>query len=163
MKRTGAILLVGLVAIALGGVALAGLSRNYSVHLTGAQELPVAIDTGAQGQAIFHLSKDGTSISYKLITANIVDVTQAHIHVVRLPNGTGPITVWLYPSAPPLQLIPGRSDGVLAEGTFTAADLVGPLAGGSLEDLLEEIAAGTAYVNVHTLANPPGEIRGDLP
>lgn len=163
MKRATAVVLAGVLGLVLVGLAVAGMNRNYSVHLTGAQELPLAIDTQAQGQAIFHISKDGTSVSYRLITANIVDVLQAHIHVVRQPNGTGPVVVWLYPEdGPPAELIPGRSDGVLAQGTFTAADLVGPLAGMTLEDLFDEIAAGTAYVNVHTSANPPGEIRGDL-
>lgn len=162
MKRATAVVLAGVAGLVLVGLAVAGMNRNHSVHLNGAQELPVAIDTQAQGQAIFHISKDGQSVSYKLITANIVDVLQAHIHVVRAANGTGPVVVWLYPSGPPPQLIPGRSDGVLAEGTFTAADLVGPLAGMSLEALFAEIAAGTAYVNVHTAANPPGEIRGDF-
>jgi hypothetical protein len=39
---------------------------------------------------------------------------------------------------------------VLAEGTITAAHLTGPLAGKSLLDLLEAMASGNAYVNVHT-------------
>jgi hypothetical protein len=62
---------------------------------------------------------------------------------------------------------------VLAEGTFTAANLVGPLAGHPLSDLLAAIQSGNAYVNVHTndgqgAANtgpgdfPGGEIRGQL-
>jgi hypothetical protein len=54
------------------------------------------------------------------------------------------------------------SNGTLAEGTFTAANLVGPLAGATLADLLAEMEAGNSYVNVHTLAFPPGEIRGQV-
>ena len=66
------------------------------------------------------------------------------------------------PSAPPPQLIPGRFQGVLAEGAITQASLVGSLAGQSLSVLLDNIASGLAYVNVHTSQFPPGEIRGQI-
>jgi hypothetical protein len=132
----------------------------FQTHLTGDQEVP-ANDSRAQGQAIFRLSADGTELHYRLIVANIQNVTQAHIHVGPA-TGTGPISVWLYPSSPPLQLIAGRSSGVLAEGVITADDLVGPLLGMTLVDLLDEILAGNAYVNVHTSQFAPGEVRGQL-
>ena len=103
----------------------------------------------------------GTSLHYKLIVANLVDTLQAHIHVGP-PGENGPVVAFLYPSAPPAQLIPGRFSGVLAEGEITAADLIGPLAGASLADLLDEITAGNTYVNAHTVVNPGGEIRGPI-
>lgn len=137
-----------------------GNSMNFTASLKGREEVP-PVDTNAQGQAIFHVSKDGDSISYKLIAANIENVLMAHIHVAP-PGVNGPVVVWLYPEAPPPQLIPGRFDGVLATGTFTAADLVGPLAGASLDDLITEIQAGNTYVNVHTSQYPGGEIRGQI-
>lgn len=135
-------------------------SSNFRAHAQGSSEVP-AVETTAQGQAIFALAADGESIVYQLNVANIDDVLMSHIHLA--PAGeNGPIVVWLYPSAPPPQLIPGRTDGVLAEGVFTADDLVGPLAGMELEDLLDAIRDGGAYVNVHTSANPPGEVRGQI-
>jgi hypothetical protein len=151
MIIVGMLLSVGLVAAE---------NRNFRTHLTGDEEVP-ANDSRAQGQAIFQLSKDGTAIEYKLIVANIENVTQAHIHLA--PAGVnGPIVVWLYPSAPPAQLIPGRSQGALAEGTITEAQFVGPLAGQPLSALLDALHNGTAYVNVHTSQYPPGEIRGQI-
>jgi hypothetical protein len=134
--------------------------QNFRAHLSGGQEVP-AVDTLAQGQAILQLNKDGTELRYKLIAANIVDILQAHIHV-GARDVNGPVVAFLYPDAPPAVLIPGRFDGVLAEGTVTADDLVGPLAGGELGDLIAEMVAGNTYVNVHTVANPGGEIRGQL-
>ena len=152
-----AVCVLGLVPV---GLAVAGQSRNFSVHLSGDLELPIR-DTDAQGQAVFHLSKDGTTVSYKLITANIRNVTMAHIHIGPATCNC-PVGVWLYPDGPPAQLVPGRSDGVLAAGTFTAADFVGPLAGRSMADLIALMESGGAYVNVHTSQFPPGEIRGNL-
>jgi hypothetical protein len=97
-----------------------------------------------------------------------------HIHTA--PAGSnGPIVVWLYPSTAvaPGPLGQGRIDGVIAQGTFTAANLVGPLAGHPLSDLLAVIRSGGAYVNAHTNDGvapgnsgpgdfPGGEIRGQL-
>lgn len=134
--------------------------RNFRTHLQGDNEVP-AVETNAQGQATFKVSKDGNSISYKLIVSNIENVMMAHIH--NAPAGeNGGVVVWLYPDAPPPALIEGRFQGVLAEGTFTADDLVGSMAGQSLDDLIEEIKAGNTYVNVHTTQVPSGEIRGQI-
>jgi hypothetical protein len=86
----------------------------------------------------------------------------AHIHCCAPPGENAGVVVWLYPEAPPPQLIPGRHDGVLATGTITDADLVGIFAGMTVDDLVDEIVAGNAYVNVHTQQFPAGEIRGQL-
>lgn len=137
-----------------------GAGHNFGTHLSGGEEVP-ANSSRAQGQAVFTLSADGLSLSYTLIVANIVDVTQAHIHMA--PAGAnGGVVAWLYPSAPPLQLIPGRSQGILGQGVITAANLVGALAGQTLQDLLDAITAGNTYVNVHTVQLAPGEIRGQI-
>ena len=138
----------------------AGDPHQYGTHLTGDNEVPTNGSKG-QGQATFHLSADGTELHYKLNVANIENVTQAHIHL-GVAGANGPVTVWLYPSAPPSQLIPGRSQGVLNEGVITSANLMGPLAGQTLDDLLARIQSGGAYVNVHTSQFPPGEIRGQI-
>lgn len=149
-----------LLALTLPLAAAQASPRNFVAPLSGDQEVPPA-DTDATGVSIFQLSRDGSELSYRLNVANIENVTQAHIHVgARGVNG--PVVVWLYPDGPPAQLIPGRTSGTLATGTITADDLVGPLAGASLDDLLDTIRAGNAYVNVHTLQFPPGEIRGQI-
>jgi len=154
-------------------VALAAFNGNFGTHLQGRYEVPLR-DTSAQGQAIFRVSDDGSSVDYKLIASNIDNAFMSHIHLGP-PTVNGPIVMWLYPSTAPVPgpLGSGRHDGVLAEGTFTAADLVGPLAGHPLSELLDAIHAGNAYVNVHTNDGvdgvntgpgdfPGGEIRGQL-
>jgi hypothetical protein len=42
------------------------------------------------------------------------------------------------------------------------ANLVGPLQGKQLSDLIALLQNGQAYVNVHTEQNPNGEIRGTI-
>jgi hypothetical protein len=162
MKRRSVLAVATLVA-ALGLAATGGAVGTPAVHvapLSGAEEVP-AVDTNARGVGVVKVSADGKSLSYKLIVANIENVLQAHIHVA--PAGeNGPVVAFLYPSGPPPVLIPGRSDGVLASGTITAANLVGPLAGESLDVLVDEIREGNTYVNVHTTQFPGGEIRGPL-
>jgi hypothetical protein len=130
--------------------------------------------TLAQGQAIFRISDDGQSVAYTLIAANIDNAFMAHIHVA--PVGVnGPIVEWLFPSTAPVPgpAGTGRFDGVLASGTFTAANLVGPLAHHPLSDLISAMRNGGAYVNIHTDDGiappntgpgdfPGGEIRGQL-
>ena len=133
---------------------------SFRAHLSGDQEVP-AVETRATGQTIFKLSKDGTELSYKLIVANLEDIRMAHIHLAPVGDNGG-VVVWLYPSSPPPQLIEGTTSGILAEGVITSADLVGSLEGGDLQDLLDNMVAGNAYVNVHTVENPGGEIRGQI-
>lgn len=133
---------------------------SFRAHLSGDEEVP-AVETDATGQTIFKLSKDGTALHYKLIVANIENVTMAHIH--NAPAGeNGGVVAWLYPEGPPPALIPGRTDGILAEGVITEDDLTGALADGSLQDLLDLMIAGETYVNVHTSQFPAGEIRGQI-
>lgn len=158
-----AAMLLGLISVATAPAVQAQSppeQRNFIAALSGDQEVP-AVTTDARGQAKFQVSLDGTELHYRLIVSNIENVTQAHLHLA--PAGqNGAVVAWLYPSAPPAQLIPGRTDGVLATGTITEADLVGPLAGSSLDDLIAAIAAGDVYANVHTSQFPGGEIRGQL-
>jgi hypothetical protein len=144
------------------GVGSPPAARNFTAPLDSRQEVAATpVVSQGTGVGIFQLNREGTELSYKLIVANIENVTQAHIHLA--PAGAnGPVVAWLYPSGPPSVLIPGRSDGILAEGVITGDDLVGPLVGLSLDDLLAAMRAGNTYVNVHTLQFPPGEIRGQI-
>ena len=135
-------------------------ARNFRTHLSGDEEVPPA-DTKATGEAIFRLSKKDGTLYYKLIVANIENVRMAHIHMAEAGSNGG-VVVWLYPSSAPPVLIPGRFQGILAEGVITADNLVGALAGKSLDDLLEAMSNGKTYVNVHTNQFPGGEIRGQI-
>lgn len=92
----------------------------------------------------------------------------AHIYLA-LEGENGSIAVSLVPdtagflSGGPFIPDPGVTlNGILVEGTATASDLVGPLTGSTIEGLVNEITAGNACVNVHTIEFRPGEIRGQI-
>jgi hypothetical protein len=168
----------GLFAIPSAISASASMGRGgetFVAHLSAAPGV-----TTSTGEAIFHLSSDGTMLSYRLIVANINDVFMAHIHFID-----GSIIVWLYPNpnvvgssgqlgcigilsggSPSLcpGLIQGRFSGVLAQGTITAANLASSdcvgCNGFTFSELIQAIQSGNAFVNVHTLSNPAGEIQG---
>lgn len=118
-----------------------------------------AVESDATGVAQFWLSDDGTSMRYRLNVANIDEVVQAHIHV-GAADANGPVVVFLFGPVTPGE--GERTNGTLATGTFTGADLIGPLAGQPLSALLDEIRSGNTYVNVHTLDYPMGEIRDQV-
>ncbi|CAN5231083.1 hypothetical protein BH23GEM2_BH23GEM2_14280 [soil metagenome] len=154
---------------------------NLGTHLTGDEEVlasePHPSVSKAQGQAIFRVNANGTSVNFRLIAANIENVIMAHIHCGR-PGENGPIRMWLHPvigaSGAPLAAGGGRFSGVLASGTFSPVGQVCPAANvGQDMPLLDAMRAGLTYVNVHTNDGvdpgntgpgdfPGGEIRGQI-
>jgi len=157
---------------------------NLGTHMSGAEEVcPTCVastpaDSRAQGEAIFRVSADGSTVDFRLIASNIDNVFMSHIHCGR-PGQNGPIRMWLYPGTPGPTGTPGaagsgRQSGVLASGTFSPAGVVCPASAvGQNMPLLDAMRAGLTYVNVHTddgvaPANtgpgdfPGGEIRGQL-
>jgi hypothetical protein len=154
VKRSIFMLLVLVLTLfAAASVAAQGNSNNFRAHLRGGEEVP-AVDTDAQGQVIVKFNKDG-SLSYKLIVANIENVRVAHIHC-GVAGVNGPVGVTLY-GGPTV-----TTNGVLAQATVTAPDEGNGCGWQTIADVLAAAQAGGAYVNVHTDANPPGEIRGQL-
>ncbi len=167
MRKALLALLVLAAVLATVGPAAAGTNRNFVAHLSGDEEVP-ARDTQAQGQAILHLSKDGTALHYKLIVANIENVVAAHIHCA--PAGVnGPVGVTLFMGSPG----GGRVDGILAEATVTTPDAGNACGWTDLASVVAAMRSGNAYVNVHTNDGvgptntgpgdfPGGEIRGQI-
>jgi hypothetical protein len=134
-------------------------AKNFVAHLSGDNEVP-ANDSRGEGEIKLQLSPDGQSLHYRVISSNIHNVVVSHIHLA--PAGVnGPVFVFLFG---PVAAAGGRTDGVLATGTITAANLVGPLAGHPLSDVIAAFEAGNAYANVHTNDGvaPTGTGPGDL-
>lgn len=155
---------------------------NMRTHLTGDEEVlatsPHPSVSPAQGQAIFRI--DGTMVEFRLMSTNINNVVQAHIHC-GIQGLVGPIAQWLFPQTTGGPQLPNpgilEQNGVLATGTFNAAGVTCPT-GSSANPanglpLLTAMRNGWTYVNVHTNDGvaptntgpgdfPGGEIRGQI-
>ena len=164
MSRIRILILTGVTVFALIGVtaAVAGMNHFGASPLKGSEENP-PVDTQGVGVAQFKLNKDGDAIQFKLNVANLTDIVQAHIHC-GADGVNGPVVVFLYGPGPTI-----TTQGTLSEGTFTDVNVIDRASstecpGGisDFDDLLEKIRSGDAYVNVHTVANPTGEIRAQI-
>jgi hypothetical protein len=160
MKRTVVAALITTCALAIGGVALAK-TLQYRATAVGEFEVPPR-PTSAEADLKLKLDDKRDVARYDLkITEPIENVQQAHLHMA--PEGVnGPIVAWLYPEdVEQVILIPGETDGRLARGTISEADLRGPLAG-DWEGFVEALQNGDVYVNVHTVQFPGGEVRDQV-
>ena len=129
-------------------------ARKFTTHLSGDEEVP-PVETQAQGQASFSFDRDAAALDFRLIVANTDDVVAAHIHCGGV-GVNGPVGITLFTGGPT------SINGVLASGTAAAPDSANACGWDSLSDVRTAMRNGLTYVNVHTLANPGGEIRGQI-
>jgi hypothetical protein len=123
--------------------------RRFTARLSGAAEVP-PVNTRAKGFATFTARR--SSLDFLALARRLEDVTAAHIHLGD-PGENGPVVAVLFSTDDPID-VRARS----ATGKLRDADLVV----GSIDDLVDVLRGGFAYVNVHTVANPGGEIRGQI-
>ncbi|WP_413242497.1 CHRD domain-containing protein [Paenibacillus sp. 1P07SE] len=129
---------------------------RFRAFLSGRNEVP-PVRTNASGNAVLQVNQAGDRITFRLVVRNISAVTQAHIHLGRR-DANGPVVAFLFgPSRFGITVRRG-----VVRGTLTRSDLVGPLAGRSISDLVREIRRGNTYINVHTIGRPNGEVRGQI-
>lgn len=130
---------------------------HFNASINGKNSVP-AKDTKAVGEVIVNISKDEKTIHFKVMVANIENVLASHFHMAP-PGSNGGIVVPLFANPNPQPS--GPMNGIMVEGDITASDVVGALAG-DLDGFIEAIRSGNIYINIHTTANPGGEIRGQL-
>lgn len=110
--------------------------------LSGDQEVP-AVATVASAQAVITVNNTSGAIWGSVVTNGLEDATMAHIH--QAPAGqNGPVAVGLEQDADNVAL------WRLPAGATLNSEQRGALANGGL------------YYNVHTPANPGGEVRGQI-
>ena len=149
MNKSAAKLVLAMVA-AVSFLSLAGCSTvrdampawmpgssAIKVNLAGNEEVP-PLSVSGSGSGSFRIAEDGTITGS--VTTKDVQGTMAHIH--RGAKGTnGPI------------IVPLTKDG----DTYSA-----PAGRKLTPQQIEDLKAGSLYVNVHTARNKGGEVRGQL-
>ncbi len=151
-KRLMRTILALAVASLVVGVAVAGAQskREFRSILNGKNDNTTS---PGKGTAKFEISSSGKSIKYTLRATGLTGPVQAaHIHLGKAGvNGDVLIAICGGPCSLP------RS------GTLTAKNFnKNQTKVASFAAALKAIRAGRTYVNVHTKANPGGEIRGQL-
>lgn len=146
-----------LLVVVLAGFG-GGHNRNFKAELSGDNEVPaVATDTFGKFRAT--VSKDGTRLKFRMEFKKGVDIfgaAGAHLHCA--PAGSnGPVVAFLEAS------VPGGFDGFgQVRATLSADNIINPVCGATIAELVDSMRAGDVYVNVHSSANPGGEIRGQV-
>jgi hypothetical protein len=182
--------LLGTVVVLTTAVAHGDGGKSFRAKLSGYEEIipasfnqalspPFAGEAGAvstTGTGRFTAritSKDPVVIEYRLRYSNLEGgaTTQAHIHFGQ-KHTVGGVSVFLCGDASrdpdSLNDIPNECTPVNGdiEGTFTAAEVIGPTGQGieptRIDELVRAMRNGTTYVNVHTGRWPGGEIRGQV-
>ena len=180
MKKALALLLLvgGLVAVVAASVALAGDDEgknSFKAALNGYNEVvgssaagdSGSVSTGARGIFRAKLRNDGTALDFTLTYSDMEGgtVTQAHPHFAQSHVGGGIFGFFCGGPKPACPTPEGTVDG-----TWTAADVIGPagqgVAAGSFEEFVRALRAGAVYINVHSsgaaTSYPEGEIRGQV-
>ena len=149
-------------AAAIALVAAATPAAAQEIHmravLSGGEETPApGVLTGGSGTADITLDVANQAVTVELQVQNLPNgSTAGHIHVG--PRGiAGPVVIdFTFPS--------GRTGDFGLLFRLTSRDLrARPEIGiATMADAIQAIAAGNAYVNVHTSTFPGGEIRGQI-
>jgi hypothetical protein len=138
---TGLLLFGGIAVTVFSAGIGSAAAETAVVVLTAADEVPANTSPG-KGEANVDYDKASKKLTYKLTYSGLTgDATAAHFHGPAAPGANAGVVIPIGSGAPASP----------TEGSATLTDA-------QAADLL----AGKWYVNVHTKANPGGEIRGQV-
>jgi glucose/arabinose dehydrogenase len=135
-------------------------AKKFDATLVGSEQAPSPVDTAASADLEIKVEHDGT-LRYRLkATGPIHGVTASHLHL-GADGQNGDVVAFLARFTTPRDFKKGDT---IAEGTITQADLIARtgFANPTLAELVARMKQGRIYANLHTTANPAGEIRGQM-
>ena len=116
-----------------------GGSATFGAALTGAAEVPPN-SSAASGTLEATLAKDTNILKWKIVYSGLSGpATMAHFHGPAMAGSNAGVVVPFASAASPIE----------GQATLTPAQVA-------------DLMAGKWYANVHTAANPGGEIRGQV-
>ncbi|MEO0478121.1 MAG: spondin domain-containing protein [Planctomycetota bacterium] len=130
--------------------------RLFSTLALGIFEVP-AVASPAAALSGAALVNNGEELIVAVQAFGLADLTAAHLHL-GAAGSNGPVVADLLSNAQP-SATPANQFFL---ANLSSEDLVGPLADFPLDELVRRIEAGEIYLNLHTSANPSGELRGQL-
>jgi hypothetical protein len=143
-------------ALLIGASAASAQVVVASATLGGGEETPILL-TGAAGTAEVAIDTVAKEFAVTLRIFNIpTNTTAGHIHIGS-KGVAGPVVID-FPG------IAGRLGDFVTAFRVGEASFRPSAANGinSIDDVIQAVANGNAYVNIHTTTNPGGEIRGQL-
>jgi len=151
------------ITLAVALVALAGFSApvtakgTYKATLKGANEVP-PVETKTRGKAFFKFRKENTEVEFTLRVQKGDEVTMAHLHC-GADGVNGVVAVTLAGEIETGHDVNGKW---ITKVKFGDDDIADGACVTNVDELATAMKDGEIYVNVHTVANPAGEIRGQV-
>lgn len=156
MRRVFSLVSATLIVLLVSAVQARAEVINFTAILSGGNEVP-GVSTGAAGTATASYDTATGVLTYRVEVWNMPSGTTAsHIHV-GAAGVSGPTVV-------NFTVLTSISNDYAITGTASASNLNVRAAQGinSWDDLVQALLLGNLYVNVHSTANPGGEIRGQV-
>jgi hypothetical protein len=143
ISRRGVILLAGATGFAAWAASSKAAPPTFTVALTGAEQVP-PVQTPASGAADLTYDPATRVVTWSVTYSGLSGpATMAHFHGPAAAGKNGPVTIWLSKKGEPV------ASPITGEATLTP-------------EQAQQFTAGDWYINVHTQANPGGEIRGQV-
>jgi len=172
IQRVSSLLLVAIsTPLMLFSTSALAADFQSNTRLTGAQEVPT-VATDGSAKATVKFDKGFTKVRVRVRFNNLNgNFTRLHFHC-NVAGANGPIALGLIDTVAPdsdnsdvVSLNGDRIVGTLTSENFPAVDPCPDSIGKPVNNIASLAAAtdrGEIYINLHTDAFPPGEIRGQV-
>jgi hypothetical protein len=138
-----AVLLAGVIGLAVQHSAADAAPVAFAVPLTGAQQVP-PVQTNGSGTASLTYDPATRVVTWSITYSGLSSpATMAHFHGPAATGSNAPVLIWLTKKGGPV------SSPITGRATLTPAQA-------------QQFTSGEWYINVHTKDHPGGEIRGQV-